>query len=165
MLSTNKRTIKAFAFDLGNTLINDAYLAKNATIDMSEWLFDNSLIQSKQAFVASFERINEILESKPQIVDHDRAHPLPPVKGHVQFEKVSFSYNENIHVLDNVDFEILPKEKVALIGLSGAGKTTIVNLMSGLLKPTSGTVQVCGIDVTKAVERVRKVLGVVPSCG
>ena len=68
MLSTKKRKIKAFAFDLGNTLINDTHLAKDATVDMCEWLFDNSLIQSKQAFVATFERINH--NTKKPFISH-----------------------------------------------------------------------------------------------
>ena len=100
-----------------------------------------------QQGVASHERILEILESKPRIVDRDRAYPLPPVKGHVRFEKVSFSYNENIHVLHDVDFDILTKEKVALIGLSGAGKTTIVNLISRFYEPSSGRILIDGIDI------------------
>ena len=59
-----------------------------------------------QQGVASYERINEILESKPQIVEHDRVCPLPPVKGHVKFEKVSFRYSDNIRVLHDLDFEV-----------------------------------------------------------
>ena len=58
MGSRNKRTLKAFAFDLGNTLIHDTQLLKSATADMCDWLFDNSLIQSRQAFAAAFKRIN-----------------------------------------------------------------------------------------------------------
>ncbi len=58
MGSRNKRTLKAFAFDLGNTLSHDTQLLKNATADMCDWLFDNSLIQSRQAFAAAFKRIN-----------------------------------------------------------------------------------------------------------
>jgi subfamily B ATP-binding cassette protein MsbA len=100
-----------------------------------------------QQGAASLERINEILESKPQIVDHPRAYPLPPVQGHVKFQNVSFSYNENIDVLHGVDFEILPKERVALIGLSGAGKTTIVNLLSRFYEPTTGRILIDGIDI------------------
>jgi subfamily B ATP-binding cassette protein MsbA len=115
-----------------------------------------------QQGIASYERISEILESKPQIVDHDRAYPLPPVKGHVRFEKVSFSYNENIHVLNDVDFEILPKEKVALIGLSGAGKTTIVNLISRFYETTSGRILIDGIDIRDVnLSSLRKQIGLV----
>jgi putative hydrolase of the HAD superfamily len=58
MLTTKKRPIKACAFDLGNTLINDTRLAKSATVDMGQWLLNKSIIQSKQAFLATFERVN-----------------------------------------------------------------------------------------------------------
>jgi len=115
-----------------------------------------------QQGIASYERISEILESKPQIVEHDRVHPLPPVRGHVKFEKVSFSYNENIRVLHNVDFEILPMEKVALIGLSGAGKTTIVNLLSRFYETTSGRILIDGIDIRDvSLLSLRKQIGLV----
>jgi len=66
MLSTKKRSIKACAFDLGNTLINDTQLAKAATLDMCQWLFNKSLIQSKEAFIATFENVNHHTE-KPFI--------------------------------------------------------------------------------------------------
>ena len=66
MSGTKKRSIKACAFDLGNTLINDTQLAKSATLDMSRWLFDNALISSKEAFIATFENVNHNTE-KPFI--------------------------------------------------------------------------------------------------
>jgi subfamily B ATP-binding cassette protein MsbA len=100
-----------------------------------------------QQGVASYDRIKEILDCKPQVVEHDRVHPLPPVKGHVRFEKVSFSYDKSVSVLDNLDFDIMAKEKVALIGLSGAGKTTIVNLISRFYEPSAGRILIDGIDI------------------
>jgi HAD superfamily hydrolase (TIGR01549 family) len=66
MPGTKKRSIKACAFDLGNTLINDTQLAKAATVDMCQWLFNKSLIQSKEAFLATFESVNHNTE-KPFI--------------------------------------------------------------------------------------------------
>jgi subfamily B ATP-binding cassette protein MsbA len=100
-----------------------------------------------QQGVASYDRIKEILDCKPQVVEHDRVHPLPPVKGHVRFENVSFSYDKSVSVLDNLDFDIMAKEKVALIGLSGAGKTTIVNLISRFYEPSAGRILIDGIDI------------------
>jgi subfamily B ATP-binding cassette protein MsbA len=117
---------------------------------------------SIQQGVASFERIREILDSKPQIADHDRASPLPPVKGHVKFENVTFSYNDNIPVLHGVDFDIRPKEKVALIGLSGAGKTTIVSLISRFYEPSSGRILIDGIDIRDVtLSSLRQMVGLV----
>jgi HAD superfamily hydrolase (TIGR01549 family) len=68
MLSTKKRLIKACAFDLGNTLINDTQLAKAATVDMCQWLFNKSLIQSKEAFLATFESVNH--NTKTPFISH-----------------------------------------------------------------------------------------------
>ena len=58
MPDIRKRPIKACAFDLGNTLINDTQLAKTATVDMGQWLFNKSLIQSRESFIATFESVN-----------------------------------------------------------------------------------------------------------
>jgi HAD superfamily hydrolase (TIGR01549 family) len=68
MRSTKKSSIKACAFDLGNTLINDTQLAKAATVDMCQWLFNKSLIQSKEAFLATFESVNH--NTKKPFISH-----------------------------------------------------------------------------------------------
>jgi subfamily B ATP-binding cassette protein MsbA len=115
-----------------------------------------------QQGVASFERVREILDVEPRIMDHPSAHPLPSVKGHVRFQRVSFNYNESVPVLNGVDFEILPKEKVALIGLSGAGKTTIVNLISRFYEATSGNITIDGIDIREVtLSSLRNQIGLV----
>ncbi|NQT78785.1 MAG: ABC transporter ATP-binding protein [Candidatus Aminicenantes bacterium] len=100
-----------------------------------------------QLGLASYERIQEIFQAKPQVEEHPRAYPLPPVKGRVRFENVSFSYNEMMPVLHDVNFEVKPAETVALVGLSGAGKTTIINLLSRFYDPTSGKITIDGIDI------------------
>ena len=104
----------------------------------------NSVIQQA---TGCYERIQEVLQEVPQIQDGPQAFPLPPVKGHVVFEKVSFSYNESRPVLFDVSFEVLPNEMAALVGLSGAGKTTIVNLLSRFYEPTGGRIAVDGVDI------------------
>jgi subfamily B ATP-binding cassette protein MsbA len=100
---------------------------------------------------ACYERIQEILEREPRVIDCPGAYPLPPVEGSVKFENVSFAYNEKSPVLDNISFEIFPRETVALIGLSGSGKTTVVNLLSRFYEPTSGRILIDSID-TREVE-------------
>jgi subfamily B ATP-binding cassette protein MsbA len=100
-----------------------------------------------QQGVASWERIEEILNAVPQIQDPLLAYPLPPVKGRVRFESVSFRYSQDRPVLEGVDFTIEPTETVALVGLSGAGKTTIVNLLTRFYDPTDGRVTIDGIDI------------------
>ena len=100
-----------------------------------------------QQGVASWERIEEILNAVPQIQDPLLAYPLPPVKGRVRFETVSFCYSPDRPVLERVDFEIEATETVALVGLSGAGKTTIVNLLTRFYDPTAGRITIDGIDI------------------
>lgn len=119
----------------------------------------NNVIQQG---VASYERIQDILESKPRILDRPKAYPLPPVKGKVTFENVSFSYNEARPVLHDVSFEINPTEMVAVVGLSGSGKTTIINLLSRFYEPTSGSIKIDDIDISETtVKSLRSQIGLV----
>ena len=115
-----------------------------------------------QQGLACYERIEEILQSVPQIEEHPRAYPLPPVKGNVKFENVSFSYNDMMPVLQDVSFEVKPNERIALVGLSGAGKTTIVNLLSRFYDPTSGRITLDGIDIREvSLSSLRSQIGLV----
>jgi len=100
-----------------------------------------------QQGVACYERIQELMGSEPLIKDYLKAYPLPAIKGQVNFENVYFSYNESRPVLYDVNFEIKPGETVALVGLSGAGKTTIINLLSRFYDSTSGRITIDGIDI------------------
>jgi len=115
-----------------------------------------------QLGLASYERIQEIFQAKPQVEEHPRAYPLPPVKGRVRFENVSFSYNEMMPVLHDVNFEVKPAETVALVGLSGAGKTTIINLLSRFYDPTLGKITIDGIDIHEvSLSSLRSQIGLV----
>jgi subfamily B ATP-binding cassette protein MsbA len=115
-----------------------------------------------QQGVACYERIDEILQSKPQIKEHPRAYPLPPVKGRVKFENVSFSYNEMMPVLQDLDFEVMPTETVALVGLSGTGKTTIINLLLRFYDPSSGRITIDGINICEVnLSSLRSQIGLV----
>ncbi|NOR54288.1 MAG: ATP-binding cassette domain-containing protein, partial [Candidatus Aminicenantes bacterium] len=115
-----------------------------------------------QQGVACYERIDEILQSKPQIKEHPRAYPLPSVKGRVKFENVSFSYTEMMPVLQNLDFEVMPTETVALVGLSGTGKTTIINLLLRFYDPSSGRITIDGINICEVtLSSLRSQIGLV----
>jgi subfamily B ATP-binding cassette protein MsbA len=119
----------------------------------------NNVIQQG---VASYERIQDILESKLQIADHPKAFPLPPVKGKVTFEGVSFSYNEARPVLYDVSFEVNPTEMVAVVGLSGSGKTTIINLLSRFYEATSGEIRIDDINISEVtLTSLRSQIGLV----
>lgn len=119
----------------------------------------NTVIQQG---IASFQRIQEVLHTQHKIVDHPQAYPLPPVQGHVSFKNVSFSYDQARPILKGISFEVFPAETVALVGLSGAGKTTIINLLSRFYDPTLGQILIDGIDIKEVtISSLRAQIGLV----
>lgn len=109
----------------------------------------------------SAERIGDVLTKEPE--RQDPTAPMPPIAGHVRFENVSFRYDgSDRDVLSQIDLEARPGEKIALVGRSGSGKTTIGNLLLRLLEPTSGRITVDGRDLA-AIElsTYRRQIGVV----
>jgi subfamily B ATP-binding cassette protein MsbA len=119
----------------------------------------NNVIQQG---VACYDRVQDILSHEPQIQDSPQAKPLPTVKGSVKFENVTFQYQEERPVLDGIEFEVLPTEKAALVGLSGAGKTTIINLLSRFYEPSSGRITIDGVDISSVtLSSLRSQIGLV----
>ena len=96
---------------------------------------------------ASMERIFEIMDTPPMVTDRQDAKPLPPIQGKVTFDGVTFGYGREKTVLHNVSFEVVPGQTVALVGPTGAGKSTIVNLISRFYDVTGGAVLVDGHDI------------------
>lgn len=111
--------------------------------------------------LAAAERIFEILDTKPEITDATDVTEMPTIKGEVSFKNVTFSYDDQVNVLDNVSFTIKPGETIALVGPTGAGKTTIVNLISRFYDVQGGTVSIDGLDVKKvSIESLRRQMGI-----
>jgi ABC-type multidrug transport system fused ATPase/permease subunit len=100
-----------------------------------------------QQALAAGERIFELLDNEPEVQDAPDAIDLPEVRGQVCFEDVHFRYGEGDEVLHDVDFTIAPGEVVALVGPSGAGKTSIANLVSRFYDPIHGRVTLDGHDL------------------
>jgi len=115
-----------------------------------------------QQGLVSYQRIKEVMECQPQIADSPEARPLPSINGHVKFDNVSFCYDEAKSVLKDVNFEVKPTEMVALVGLSGSGKTTIINLISRFYEPTAGKILIDGIDIREvSLVSLRSQIGLV----
>ncbi len=102
-----------------------------------------------QSAMASSERIFGLLDTTPQITDPVDPYPIPRVPGEVVFEGVSFSYNSGEEVLRDIGFRVAPGEKVAIVGYTGAGKTTIINLLSRFYDVDKGRIQIDGIDIRR----------------
>ena len=97
--------------------------------------------------MAALDRIYEIMDEKPEITDGPTAIELPKIKGNVTFEDVSFAYNHGCPILKNVTFSVRAGQKVALVGQSGSGKTTIVNLIPRFYDVSAGRIIIDGRDV------------------
>lgn len=119
--------------------------------------FYNQLITN----IAGAERIFEILDTQPEISDREGVEELPEIRGEVEFKNVSFAYDKDTQVLDNVSFQIKPGETIALVGPTGAGKTTIVNLISRFYDVTGGAVYIDGHDIREvSIESLRQQMGI-----
>lgn len=111
--------------------------------------------------LAAAERIFEILDTEAEITDHENVKEMPAIKGQVTFEHVTFSYDGEVNVLDDVSFTIAPGETVALVGPTGAGKTTIVNLISRFYDVQKGIVSIDGFHVKDVtIESLRSQMGI-----
>ncbi|MSQ13978.1 MAG: ABC transporter ATP-binding protein [Dehalococcoidia bacterium] len=100
-----------------------------------------------QRAMASGARIFELLDVQPEAGDRPGAREMPPVRGDVRFEGVSFNYVPDIQVLSNINLHVRPGETVALVGRTGSGKTTIVSLLARLYERYEGRVTVDGVDI------------------
>lgn len=111
---------------------------------------------------AAGERVFEILDAQSEVADAADAIPLPPVTGHVRFEHVSFSYFGRHRVLDDVSFEARPGQVIALLGPTGSGKSSIINLIPRFYDPTAGRITVDGYDIRRVqLSTLRDQIGIV----
>nr|WP_246098605.1 ABC transporter ATP-binding protein [Saccharibacillus brassicae] len=112
--------------------------------------------------MASSERIFEFLDEKPSVDDKPGAQALPKINGSVKLEKVIFEYEPGRQALKGIDIEAQAGQSIALVGHTGSGKSTIINLLSRFYDVTEGTVKIDGIDVRDVkLESLRAQIGIV----
>ncbi|HEU5249011.1 MAG TPA: ABC transporter ATP-binding protein [Thermoanaerobaculia bacterium] len=117
--------------------------------------------QITEAF-AGLERIREIRDEKPEDEGDSAMPPTSRIVGYVEFDDVSFEYEEDVPVLRHVSFEAQPGSSIALVGPSGAGKSTLIGLVAAFYRPTSGVIRVDGMDLSRVrLADYRAQLGVV----
>jgi subfamily B ATP-binding cassette protein MsbA len=116
-----------------------------------------------QRSLAAAERVFEILDTKPDIEDMPGAVELPVVEGYVALQHLSFAYSPGQFALRDVSLEVKPGQTVAIVGPSGAGKTTIANLLPRFYEATEGSILVDGKDIrTVKMQSLREQIGIVP---
>lgn len=120
------------------------------------------LVENTQRAVADSRDYFEIMSVEPEIVDKPGAKPLKVTEAAIAFDQVSFGYDHGQTVLKGVSLSIKPDNKIALVGESGEGKTTITNLIMRLYEPQSGTISIDGQDINSVTQRsLREQIGVV----
>ncbi len=120
------------------------------------------LYNQLQSALAGAERIFEVLDAQSTVQDKPDAQPLPRIAGRVEFDHVSFEYEPGKPVLSDVSLEAKPGQTIALVGPTGAGKTTIVSLLTRFYDPTSGSIRIDGQDIRDVKQAsIREQLGIV----
>jgi ATP-binding cassette subfamily B protein len=118
------------------------------------------------AAVAALDKIMEVLDEEPEVVDAPDSVYLPPITGHVRFEDVHFGYGKGVEVLHGIDLDVPAGTTVALVGHTGAGKSTIAKLLARFYDPRDGRITIDGHDLRRITqESLRRQLGIVPQEG
>ncbi|MEZ4865942.1 MAG: ABC transporter ATP-binding protein [Caldilineaceae bacterium] len=149
---------------LGNTLTAGTLVAFVLYVDR---FFDpiRELAQRYNTFQATMtgcERVFHLLDTEPDLHDAPDAYPLPPITGEVTFDEVAFRYKEDTPVLRGINLQAAPGQRIALVGETGAGKSTIIRLLARFFDVTGGAVRIDGHDIRHvSMASLRSQLGIV----
>jgi ABC-type multidrug transport system fused ATPase/permease subunit len=120
------------------------------------------IYQDTMQAMAGGERIFHLLDTKPDILDRPGAVELPRISGHILFEDVNFGYLPDVPVLKNISFEAQPGQTIALVGPTGAGKSSIINLVCRFYEPQQGRICIDGHEITHVtLESLHRQMGLV----
>jgi ATP-binding cassette subfamily B multidrug efflux pump len=113
----------------------------------------SQLYTTMQAAMAGGERVLALLDTKPDVEDRPDAREMPPIDGRIELRDVSFAYKGDTRVLNHINLMIEPGQMIALVGPTGAGKSSIVNLVARFYEVTDGAVLIDGIDVRDVTQQ------------
>jgi ATP-binding cassette, subfamily B, multidrug efflux pump len=123
----------------------------------------SQLYTTMQSAMAGGERVLELLDTPPDVRDAPNAPEMPPIVGRIELVGVSFAYRDDVYVLHDLNLVIEPGQTIALVGPTGAGKSSIANLIARLYDVTKGAVLIDGTDVRAVAQRsLRRQTGIVP---
>jgi len=120
------------------------------------------LYNNVQSALAATERITEIVDAKPEVEEADDAIQMPTIKGEIRFNHVSFGYEPSNFVLKGIRLEVKENQRIALVGPTGAGKTSLANLTARFYDPQEGSITIDGYDLRKvSLKSLRSQMGIV----
>ena len=111
---------------------------------------------------AGAERVFEVIDTEPESFDDEKAARMPKMEGRITFRDVTFGYDKSKPVLKGIDLDVRPGEMIGLVGRSGVGKTTLINLIARFYDADHGSIELDGVDIRRIRLRdVRRQIGIV----